>query len=93
MAADEDNSLRGLDDDALLRMAAIGRRIVITFDAKDFPRIHRDWAHGGNHHAGCMVLTGIDHSHFGDILRAVDSALASRPGQVDWIDLLLFVTS
>lgn len=91
-AADEEEALRGADDDALLALATEEGRLMVTFDAKDFPRLHREWAHAGRPHAGCLVLTGIDHSRFGDIVRAISGAIEARPMPEQWREVLLFVS-
>lgn len=40
---------------------AAGGRIMITFNVKDFPRVCVEWMGAGRHHAGCLILVGIDH--------------------------------
>jgi hypothetical protein len=85
-AANEEPALDGWEDEALLELAAVDERIMITFNVKDFPRIVTQWAAAGKHHAGCLVLVGIDHAEFGLILRVIDAALASRPDHAAWRD-------
>ena len=55
-AADEERGLDGWDDEALLALAASERRIMVTFNVRDFPRILGEWAGGGKHHAGCLLV-------------------------------------
>lgn len=85
-ATNEENQLEGWEDDALLELAAAEKRIMITFNVKDFPRIVRDWAAAGKHHAGCLILVGIDHGEFSLILRVIDAALEGRADQAEWRD-------
>ncbi len=85
-SADEDRRLDGWDDEPLLELATGEGRIVITFNVKDLPRIVGEWSAAGGHHAGCLVLVGIDHGEFGRILRVIDAALSGRPDQADWRD-------
>src|SRR5438105_4825039 len=85
-AADEERELDGWDDEALLALAASERRIMVTFNVRDFPRILGEWAGGGKHHAGCLLVVGIDHAEFGLILRVIDTALAIRPAASAWRD-------
>ena len=85
-AANEELQLDGWEDESLLDLAAADQRIFITFNVKDFPRIVVDWASAGRHHAGCLILVGIDHGEFGLILRVIDAALTARPDQAAWRD-------
>jgi hypothetical protein len=61
-------------------------RIMITFNVKDFPRIAVEWAAAERHHAGCLIVVGIDHSELGLVLRVIDAALTARPDQAAWQD-------
>lgn len=85
-AANEEPQLDAWEDDALLELAAAEGRIMVTFNVKDFPRICVEWAGAGKHHAGCLILVGIDHGEFGTVLRVIDAAFASRPEPEDWRD-------
>ncbi len=92
-AVDEHGELEGLDDVALLQLAAEEGRIMVTFNVKDFPEILREWAEEGREHAGCILLVGVDHSQFGPILRLLEAALAQFPDQEDWRNRPLFVAA
>lgn len=85
-ATNEESQLEGWEDDALLELAAAEGRIMVTFNVKDFPRVVRDSAAAGKHHAGCLILVEIDHGEFGIILRVIDAAFVGRPEQADWRD-------
>jgi hypothetical protein len=85
-AADEERALDGWDDDRLLELAANEDRIMVTFNVRDCPRIATEWAGAGRHHAGCLIVVGIDHGEFGVILDVVETALAARPEQSEWRD-------
>lgn len=85
-AANEEPQLDPWEDQELLELAAAEERIMITFNVKDFPRISVEWAAAGKHHAGCLILVGIDHGEFGLILRLLDAAFAARPDPADWRD-------
>lgn len=85
-AANEEPQLDAWEDEALLGLAAAERRILITFNVKDFPRICVQWAAAGTHHAGCLILVGIDHGEFGTVLRVIEAAFAARPSPEDWRD-------
>jgi hypothetical protein len=90
-AADEERELDGFTDEQLLSLAADERRILVTFDVKDFPTIARRWAEAGRRHAGCAIVVGIDHSEFGVILEVIKGALRAQPEQAEWGDLTLFL--
>ena len=85
-AADEQRALDGWDDESLLELAASERRIIVTFNVRDFPRIVGEWAAAGKQHTGCLIIVSIDHSEFGLILRVIDGALAARSDQAAWRD-------
>ncbi len=85
-AVNEGPQLDGWDDAPLLELAAAEGRVMITFNVKDFPRICSEWAGAGKHHAGCLILVGIDHGEFGTVLRVIDAALTARPDPAEWRD-------
>lgn len=90
-AVDEERELDGCADEQLLALAAGERRILVTLDAADFPRITREWLESGVGHHGCAVLVGVRHHEFGVILRALGAAFEARPDAKDWRDYLAFV--
>jgi len=85
-AVDEERALDGWEDEALLELAAREERIVVTCNVKDSARLTGQRVAGGGHHAGCLLIVGIDHSELGLILRLIDAALAERPEQAAWRD-------
>lgn len=85
-AADEERELDGWEDECLLKLATAERRIMVTFNVKDFARIVGEWAAAGRRHAGCLMIVGIDHGELGLILRVIDAALVVRPDQGSWND-------
>lgn len=91
-AADEERALDGWSDDELLVLAANESRIMVTFNVHDFPRIARQWAEAGKHHAGCIIVVGIDHGEIGTILLVLEAALRARPHQEDRRDYTGFVS-
>ena len=90
-AADEERELDGMEDEELLGVAAEERRVMITFDVKDFSVIARRWAEAGRKHAGLGIIVGIDHGEFGAILDALSHESDVRPMEADWRDLTLFI--
>ena len=80
-----------MEDEELLGVAAEERRVMITFDVKDFSVIARRWAEAGRKHAGLGIIVGIDHGEFGAILDALSHESDVRPMEADWRDLTLFI--
>lgn len=91
-AADEERSFDGWDDERLLALAAEGDRTLVTFNVRDFPRIVGEWASAGRHHVGCLMIVHLDHREFGQILRAIETALATRHDQGEWRDYTAWVS-
>ncbi len=91
-AADEERSLDGLEDEQLLELATREKRLMITFDVKDFTVIARRWAEAGRGHAGLCVVVGIDHGEFGTILQALASLLRAHSSQSDWTERTMFLS-
>lgn len=85
-AADEERELDGCEDERLLELATAERRIVVTFNVKDFARIVGEWGAAGRSQAGCLMIVGIDHAELGLILRVIQAALDARPDQEAWTD-------
>jgi hypothetical protein len=77
----------GLDDDEVLALATSDRRVLVTHDVTDFPKILREWAETGRSHAGVILIYGIEHGAFGVVIRGVAKLLAGQPRQRDWIDV------
>lgn len=90
LALDADPRFGALGDTDVLALAARGQRVVVTFDVSDFPRIVRTWAHEGREHAGCVIVTGMDHREFGSVLRALKRLFEDRPDQTAWRNAIVF---
>jgi hypothetical protein len=90
-AADEERTLDGWEDGRLLQLAAAEARVMVTFNARDFARIAREWAGEGRHRAGCAIFVGVDHSELGLILERLADELAARPQAQSWHDYTAFV--
>ena len=92
-SADDERELDGWDDDRLLELASHEDRVMVTFNIRDFPRIVAEWAEAGRTHTGCLLIVGVDHGEFGEILRLVDAAVATRPDQQAWVGYTVWVSS
>lgn len=91
LAVDEQRDLDGAPDEELLELASAQRRILVTFDVADFPRICREWLETGRSHHGCAVVVGIRHGEFGAIVRALEGTFEQRPNPLEWRDYQAFV--
>jgi len=91
LALDEHESLEGLDDPDVLDLATKEGRVALTHNVKDLPDILRDWADVGREHGGCIVLVGIQLGQFGDLMRAIDAALACASDQEGWLNRSMLV--
>ncbi len=85
-ALDREPELEGLDDEALLELAGADGRVLVTFNVADFPAILREWGLSGRHHAGVILVHGVDQSEFALVIRGVERWLAIYPEQRDWSD-------
>ena len=85
-ALDHEPELEGLDDDAVLALAAHERRILLTHNVADFPSILREWAAAGRSHSGVVLVYGIGHDEFDVVVRGVERWLQLRPAHEDWLD-------
>ena len=83
-SADEERQLDGWEDEQLLELATAERRVMVTFNVKDFARLATEWAGAGTSHAGILLMVGVDHAEFGLTLRIIEAALAARPTQDAW---------
>lgn len=92
LALDEHRELEGLDDPAVLELAALEERILVTFNVRDFPDILQEWAGERRSHAGCAIVVGIAQNEFGLILRLLTRELMARPEQAAWENLPVFLT-
>jgi Domain of unknown function (DUF5615) len=84
IAAADDATLATLDDENVLRHAARDGRVLVTENAKDFDRLVRTWAAGGEHHAG-VIFTSPRRFHRGskgypdDLVKALRDLLSDPP--------------
>lgn len=85
-ALDQEPELEGLDDDAVLALAAHETRILVTHNVADFPSILREWASAGRSHSGVVLVYGIGHAEFDLVVRGVERWLERRPAEDDWLD-------
>ncbi len=92
LALDERRDLEGMDDAEVLTLAAEERRIVVTFNIRDFAPLLRQAAEEGRAHAGCILISGVAQHQFGLILDRVSEALRAWPLQEEWTDRAVVVS-
>ncbi|MCL6643270.1 MAG: DUF5615 family PIN-like protein [Candidatus Bipolaricaulota bacterium] len=68
MTAQEAGMLGKADVEHLEYASAQGRAIL-TFNIKDFAKLHRSWHKEGKHHAGIIVSPELEMRRFGELLR------------------------
>jgi predicted nuclease of predicted toxin-antitoxin system len=91
-AAAEERELDGWADEALLALAAAEERVMVSFDAKDFPDIARRWAEAGRPHTGLAIVVGIDHGELGTILRVLEKLFEEHAEPGRWSEYTCFVS-
>jgi predicted nuclease of predicted toxin-antitoxin system len=89
LALSEDRALQGIDDLQVLALASAERRILVTFNIRDFAPLLREWAEARRPHYGCILVYGLDHSRYRAVLEGLRRLFEERPGSDDWRDLSL----
>lgn len=88
-ALDEEPALAGLDDQLVLELAATDKRVLVTFNVKDYVPLLRQWAEGEREHAGWVLVHGLAHEDFGPLLRGLAKIFEAYPSQREWVNLTL----
>ena len=81
--------LVAVPDNQHLEYAASLRRVLFTFNTRDFARIHREWQEQDRHHAGIVVS---EQAPVGQLMRRI-LRLADTLSAEDMIDRLEFLGS
>ncbi|MGA2471654.1 MAG: DUF5615 family PIN-like protein [Solirubrobacteraceae bacterium] len=84
-----DPTLEGLDDPAVLELAAAAQRILVTRNSRDFAPLAREWAEASRRHAGLILIWTLDHSEFAAITAGIERRLERWPRQDQWQDLVV----
>jgi predicted nuclease of predicted toxin-antitoxin system len=91
-ALSEESDAEGLEDEQVLALAAAERRILVTSDVSDFPRLLRDWAGASRSHNGVILVHGIGTDEFSAIAHGILRLLQEKPRQPEWIDVVLAIS-
>jgi len=90
LAALERDDLRGLSDEDVLELAALERRVVVTFDAGDFSRLAlRFRAEERDHHGVILVSPrrfSASADGIGALVRALDAVIKAHPSDDDLVN-------
>jgi predicted nuclease of predicted toxin-antitoxin system len=89
LALAEEPALEGLDDSAVLELAASDNRVLITRNSRDFAPLAREWAEAQRSHAGIILIWTRDHSQFRQIVEGIQRCLDQRAKQKDWHDIVV----
>ena len=89
VALAEDPVLEGLDDSAVLELAASQKRILVTRNSRDFAPLAREWAEAQRQHAGIILIWTLDHSQFRRIAQGIERCIDQLPRQKDWNNLVM----
>jgi hypothetical protein len=85
-ALDSEPELEGLDDPAVLELAAKEGRVLVTANVKDFEPILREWAGEGRSHAGVILVPrSVSNEAFGVLVSGIGKTL-SGADQDGWLD-------
>lgn len=86
-----DEGNEGLPDEHHLEFAAKNGYVLFTANVADFARIHPEWMHSGQHHAG-IVVTQQQAFGTGEQLRRL-ARIDSELGQAGMVDRLEYLSS
>jgi len=87
----DEPELEGLEDEAVLELAALDERILITRNSRDFAPICRAWAEAGREHAGVVLVWTLSHRQHGEIVRGVERRLAAIPDAAAWRGIVVAI--
>lgn len=85
----DERAADGLEDRAVLELAAAEGRVLVTRNSRHFAPLAREWAEAGRSHAGIVLIWTLDHSEFAGIVAGVSSLLERYPAEDDWRDLVV----
>jgi predicted nuclease of predicted toxin-antitoxin system len=87
----DEPELEGLEDEAVLELAAADERILITRNSRDFAPLCRTWAEAGRDHAGVVLVWTLSHRQHGEILRGVERWLDAIPDASGWRGIVVAI--
>ena len=70
-----ETGLCGKTDREQLEYSASKNRTLVTFNIRDFAKLHRQWQHEGKQHSGIIVSPQLTRREFGKMLRMLQRLL------------------
>lgn len=77
--------IEGLPDDALLKIAFLERRVLVTHNVADFVRLVQQRPSERPHAGIILVPKSVQHQEFGAVIRGIRQTLRNL-SQADWIN-------
>ena len=68
--------MAGASDAEQLRYAAREGRALLTFNIRDFARLHEQWIREGQSHSGVLISRQYKRAAIGELLRLVENTLS-----------------
>ena len=84
-----DADLEGLQDQLVVELATVGRRVLVTRNSRDFAPIARRWAEAEREHAGMILIWSLSHRQFAEIVAGVERWAAEVPSEEAWRSLVV----
>ena len=75
--------LLGKTDEEQLEYSASEQRVLVTFNIRDFAKLHKQWQYNRRQHSGIIVSPQMTRSEFGKMLRMLQRLLIyTDPGEM-----------
>ncbi len=91
----EEARMREASDEQVLSFAASEKRVIVTYNIRDFQMLLLDWHRAGRHHSGIVFVSEKTASQktIGPLVQALKKFLDTAPRSSDWLsDHGLFLT-
>ena len=91
----EEARMREASDEQVLSFAVSEKRVIVTYNIRDFQMLLLDWHRAGRHHSGIVFVSEKTASQktIGPLVRALKKLLDTAPRSRDWLnDQGLFLT-
>jgi hypothetical protein len=88
----EEGSFLGQEDSACLRVAAIQKLTLVTYDFRTIPPLLKNWAEEGRQHAGVIFIDEktISPADIGGLVQSL-GVLVKEARNWDWTDRICFL--
>ena len=84
----EEAKMREASDEQLLSFAARERRVLVTYNIRDFQLLISEWHRAGRHHSGIIFVNEKTASQktVGPLVRTLKKLLDTAPRSPGWLD-------